>query len=94
MISSVQRTVEILKKLNQATAKELWAAVKPRSQQPTYNRLLSNPYAVNSFFASVCYDKDAVQVNVSGCLNNDFDGFCDLIQPFEVKSMLAVISYL
>jgi hypothetical protein len=62
-----------LAKLNQATAKELWAAVKPRSQQPTYNRILTDPNVVNSFFSSVCFDKDyqfhkqPLTVDVSGC---------------------------
>jgi hypothetical protein len=83
-----------LTKLSQSSAKDLWAAVKPRSQQPTYNRLLSDPNVVNSFFSSVCFDKDAVPVELSGCFgNNTYCNFVDLIQPYEVEIMLRTLKH-
>lgn len=80
-----------LAKLSQATAKEMWAAVKPRSQQPIYNRILTDPNVVNSFFSSVCFDKDAFPVVISGCFSNDCDYSIDLIEPYEVEIMLRTL---
>ena len=79
-----------LSKLQDATPKQLWAAIKPRADNARNSHpLLSDSDAVNNFFASVCFDPSVTAITVpqsSACIIPDTD-----LYPFEVERMLSSI---